>query len=60
MTAGYLLGENWHIVEEYGSLFSKIFLLLCVAVAAVWIAKRVYRNKKSATARCDSGAAKCD
>lgn len=60
VTAGYLLGENWHIVEEYGSLFSKIFLLLCVAVVAVWIVKRVYRNKKSATARCDSAVTKCD
>ena len=48
VTAGYLLGENWHIVEEYGSIFSKIFILLCVAVAAVWIVKRVRRNKKSA------------
>ncbi|MEQ4300447.1 DedA family protein [Plantactinospora sp. B6F1] len=33
--AGYLLGENWHLVEEYASLFQKL-VIVTVALAVGW------------------------
>ncbi|MFY1689013.1 DedA family protein [Plantactinospora sp. WMMB782] len=33
--AGYLLGENWHLVEEYASVFQKV-VIAAVAVAVGW------------------------
>nr|WP_234359619.1 DedA family protein [Plantactinospora sp. BC1] len=33
--AGYLLGENWHLVEEYASLFQKV-VIVAVALAVGW------------------------
>lgn len=47
VSAGYVLGENWHIVEQYGSLFSKIFIALVLIVCVVWIVRRVQRNRRS-------------
>ncbi|MDY5588342.1 MAG: DedA family protein [Arcanobacterium sp.] len=46
VSAGYALGENWYIVEQYGSLFSKIFIAAVAVVCIWWIVKRVRRNKK--------------
>ncbi|MDD7687587.1 MAG: DedA family protein [Actinomycetaceae bacterium] len=47
VSAGYALGENWHIVEQYGSLFSKIFIALVLVVCIAWIVKRMLRNRRS-------------
>nr|WP_234361989.1 DedA family protein [Plantactinospora sp. BB1] len=33
--AGYLLGENWHLVEEYAGLFQKV-VIVAVALAVGW------------------------
>ncbi|PRX92141.1 DedA family protein [Allonocardiopsis opalescens] len=35
--AGYLLGENWHLVEEYAGLFSR-GVLVAAALAVAWFA----------------------
>lgn len=41
VTAGYLLGENWHLVDQYAGIFSKIVLVLVVAAVVIFIALRV-------------------
>ena len=46
--AGYYLGENWHIVEEYGSIFSKIFIAAVLLVCVWWIVARVRKNRGKA------------
>lgn len=46
--AGYFLGENWHVVEEYVGVFSKVVLVLALVALVAWVAHRVYTNKKSA------------
>ncbi|MFJ6676058.1 DedA family protein [Actinosynnema sp. NPDC091369] len=49
--AGYLLGENYHLVDQYMGLVSKIVLGL-VVVAVVWfVVSRLSQQKKKAQAR---------
>lgn len=45
--AGFLLGENWHIVEEYAGIL-QIIVIGAVVVAVAWfIAKRIHSNRSS-------------
>lgn len=46
--AGYLLGENFHVVSEYADLFSNAVLLLVVLVLAIWVTARIIRNRRRA------------
>ncbi|WP_392508802.1 DedA family protein [Naumannella halotolerans] len=41
--AGYLLGDNWHIVEEYASIFQKIVIAVVVAALAYWLFRRIQK-----------------
>lgn len=43
--AGYALGENWHIVENYVGVASKVVAVLVVAAAALWVILRLRRPK---------------
>jgi membrane protein DedA with SNARE-associated domain len=47
--AGYVLGDNWHLVEQYVSLVSKGVLVLAVVAVAVFVVKRL--SKKRADTR---------
>ncbi|MER7460630.1 DedA family protein [Micromonospora sp. NPDC126480] len=43
--AGYLLGDNWHLVEGYAGVLQKIVIAAC-AVGLVWfVATRVRRSR---------------
>lgn len=54
--AGYYLGENWHIVEEYAGIFQKIVIVV-VAVAAVWyIVSKVRQHRRRKFEAGTSGA----
>ncbi|MGO1592815.1 MAG: DedA family protein [Ancrocorticia sp.] len=48
ISAGYALGANWHVVEEYVGVASKVVLVLIVAALIVWIALRIRKNRKLA------------
>ncbi|RWZ61524.1 DedA family protein [Labedella populi] len=39
--AGFLLGENWHVVEEYAGIFQWIVIVVVVLAIAWWVTKRV-------------------
>jgi membrane protein DedA with SNARE-associated domain len=39
--AGFYLGENWHVVEEYAGIFQKIVIAAVVALVAWFVAARV-------------------
>ena len=39
--AGYFLGANWHVVEEYAGVFQKVVIGVVVVAVAVWITVRV-------------------
>ncbi|MEV0723513.1 DedA family protein [Micromonospora purpureochromogenes] len=43
--AGYLLGENWHVVESYVGSFQKLVIAACVAAAAWFVVTRVRRAR---------------
>ncbi|WP_033339985.1 DedA family protein [Catenuloplanes japonicus] len=42
--AGYVLGENWHVVEETVSAYSKGVLAVCLVVAAVFVLYRIRKR----------------
>ncbi|VDG77257.1 alkaline phosphatase [Actinobaculum suis] len=45
--AGYALGANWAIVEDYVGIFAKIVAAIIVLVVLGWIAHRLYQNRKA-------------
>ncbi|MFD9704812.1 DedA family protein [Lentzea sp. NPDC059081] len=47
--AGYLLGDNWHLVEQYVGLASTAVLILAAAALALFVTLRA--TKKRATSR---------
>ncbi|MGX7669100.1 DedA family protein [Plantactinospora sp. DSM 117369] len=44
--AGYLLGENWHRVEEYASLFQKVVIALVVIAVGWFVLSRLARRDR--------------
>ena len=49
MSAGYALGANWSVVEDYVGIFSKVVIAACV-VALVWfIAARLRASRRVTT-----------
>ncbi len=39
--AGYLLGENWGVVEPYADVLQKLVIVAVVAAVAVFVVRRV-------------------
>lgn len=46
VVAGYFLGENWHIAEQYAGVFSRIVAVAVVVFVVWWVVRRVRRNQK--------------
>ena len=46
--AGYLLGDNWHVVEGYVGSFQKAVIVACVAAAGWFLVTRVRRARAAA------------
>jgi membrane protein DedA with SNARE-associated domain len=44
--AGYYLGENWHVAEQYAGIFSKVVVVAVAAFLVWWVVKRVLRNRR--------------
>jgi membrane protein DedA with SNARE-associated domain len=47
VTLGYVLGENWHLVDQYAGIFSKIVLVAVVAVIAIFIIRRLRERQRT-------------
>ena len=45
--AGYFLGANWHVVEEYAGVFQKVVIAVVVVAVAVWIVMRVRQLRRN-------------
>jgi len=45
--AGYLLGENWQVVDQYAGLFQKIVIGLMALAVVVFVVVRVRDRKRS-------------
>ncbi len=49
--AGFYLGENWHIVEEYASIFQRIVIIAVVLVVIYFVVTKVRKHRRSAKAK---------
>ena len=47
IVAGYLLGENWHVVEQSVGIFSRIVLTVLAVSTVVWVAVRIRQGRKA-------------
>lgn len=45
VVAGYQLGENWHLVENYAGVFQKIVIAAVVIFVAWFVVQRVRKNR---------------
>ena len=46
--AGYLLGDNWHLVEGYVGILQNVVIVACVAAVAWFVGSRVVRARRTA------------
>lgn len=47
VTAGYLLGEQWHRVEPYADTFQAVVIVLAVIAACLWLVALVRRHRRT-------------
>lgn len=45
--AGYLLGENWHIIEKYAGYFSNAVVVIVVLAVVAFVVVRVVRKNRA-------------
>jgi membrane protein DedA with SNARE-associated domain len=45
--AGYYLGQNWHIAEQYAGIFSRIVVGTTAVFLMWWVIKRVQRDRRT-------------
>ena len=53
VVAGYLLGENWHIVESYAGILSKVVLVAIAIAVVVFVIMRIRRRRPDVPADQD-------
>ena len=53
IVAGFLLGENWSIVETYAGYFQKLVIIVVIAFVLVWIVLKVRRHRRKRAAGID-------
>lgn len=49
VVAGYLLGANWHVVEEYAAVFQIIVAVVAAVVACLFVYRRLRSRNRTAT-----------
>ncbi|MET9632022.1 DedA family protein [Lentzea sp. NPDC006480] len=49
--AGYLLGDNWHLVEQYVGIASKVVLGLAVVALVIFVIMRLSGRRGASSAR---------
>ncbi|MDT0527809.1 DedA family protein [Micromonospora sp. DSM 115977] len=51
--AGYLLGDNWHLVEGYAGVLQKVVIVASVAAAGWFVVSRIIRARRGEAAAVD-------
>ncbi len=46
--AGYFLGQNWQVAQQFAGIFSRVVLGAIVVIVLWWVLKRLRRNRKEA------------
>jgi membrane protein DedA with SNARE-associated domain len=49
--AGFYLGENWHIVEQYSGVFKNIVIVVVVLFAVYWLASKTLKYRRNRAER---------
>lgn len=44
--AGWFLGSQWHLAEQYAGIFSKIVYVIVIVFVVWWVTKRIMRNRR--------------
>jgi membrane protein DedA with SNARE-associated domain len=52
--AGYFLGENWHVVEQYAGIFQKAVIAAVVVLVAVFVVRKVREHRSKARSKVDA------
>ncbi|WP_320066207.1 DedA family protein [Micromonospora sp. RTGN7] len=55
--AGYLLGENWHVVEGYVGTFQNVVIVVCAVAVGWFVVTRVRRARATRRASTDAAEA---
>lgn len=45
--AGFYLGANWHVVEDYAGIFQKVVIVVVVVAVAAWIVLRTRQVRRN-------------
>jgi membrane protein DedA with SNARE-associated domain len=53
VVAGYQLGENWHIVESYAGILSRVVLVAVAIAVVVFVVLRIRRKRNEVPADLD-------
>ncbi|SDR91006.1 DedA family protein [Microlunatus soli] len=53
VSAGYLLGSRWHLVEDGVGIFSKIVVVAVLAAIVVWVIRAVRRRQRTRADRSE-------
>jgi membrane protein dedA family protein len=48
VSAGYALGANWGVVEDYVGIFTKVIIAACVIALACFIIVRLRASRRAA------------
>lgn len=49
--AGFYLGENWHIVEQYSGVFKNIVIVVVVLFVVYWLASKTMKYRRNRAER---------
>ncbi|TDC41272.1 DedA family protein [Micromonospora sp. KC213] len=53
--AGYLLGDNWHLVEAYAGSFQRVVIVVCAVAAGWFVVSRIRRARQARSTTPQSG-----
>lgn len=48
VVAGYLLGSNWNLVDQWAGYFSDLVYVIVIVAVVWWVTKRILRNRRRA------------
>lgn len=54
IVAGFMLGENWEVVEEYAGYFQNLVIVAVVVFVIVWIVLKVRKARRKKAAGLDT------
>ncbi|AOS61853.1 DedA family protein [Actinoalloteichus hymeniacidonis] len=60
VVAGYQLGENWHVVDEYAGVFSRAVVIIVLLALVTFVTLRILKNRRLKAQGIDPAAEEND